>query len=222
MVLPVLDGSDADEVLSGLEGLLLSGGGDVVASYYGADPGEVEYSVDGARDVWELALVTRARVARMPILGICRGAQLLNVASGGTLVQHLPTITEISHRELERDLELIHEIRVDPASMLSTITGQEAFRVNSLHHQAVAQPGSGLRPVAWAPDGVIEAVESSEGRAELGVQWHPELLTDEPVHHAIFSWLVQAALQRRDRAVRGPFELPDPTKRVVGLVDEVA
>jgi putative glutamine amidotransferase len=223
MVLPVLEGVDADDVIAGLDGLLLSGGGDVVASYYGGSPGEVEYSVDDARDAWELALVSAAREAALPMLGVCRGAQVLNVAFGGTLIQHLPKITDISHRQLDKDLEIVHEVRVDPASMLATITGRQVFGVNSLHHQAVARPGSGLRPVAWAPDGVVEAVESTDRSAVLGVQWHPELLTDQPVHNRVFSWLVQASLERRDLVNAAAFDAPaSSTEKVVGLVDEVA
>ena len=223
MVLPVLEGFDAYDVLAGLDGLLLSGGGDVVASYYGESPGEVEYSLDAARDAWELALAAAAREAALPILGVCRGAQVLNVAFGGTLVQHLPKITDISHRQLDKDLEIVHEVRVGPASMLATITGRRVFGVNSLHHQAVGRPGSGLRPVAWAPDGVVEAVESADRWAVLGVQWHPELLIDQPVHFRLFSWLVQAALWRRDLAEATPFDAPaSPTEKVVGLVNEVA
>ncbi len=223
MILPVLEGVDADDVIAGLDSLLLSGGGDIVASYYGMSPGEVEYSVDTARDAWELALVAAAHEAALPILGVCRGAQVLNVAFGGTLVQHLPKVTDISHRQLDKDLEIVHEVRVDPASMLATITGRHVFGVNSLHHQAVARSGSGLRPVAWAPDGVVEAVESNDRSAVLGVQWHPELLTDQPAHYRVFSWLVQAALRRRDQADATAFDpSATPTEKVVGLVDEVA
>jgi putative glutamine amidotransferase len=222
MVLPVLDGGDADEVISALDGLLLSGGGDVVSSYYGGDPGEAEYSVDGARDAWELALVAAARAAGLPILGVCRGAQLLNVACGGTLVQHLPRITYISHRLLDRDLEMVHDVRIDPASTLSSVTGQQMFGVNSLHHQAVARPGSGLRAVAWAPDGVIEAVESTDGWAVLGVQWHPELLIDQAAHLAVFSWLVQAAVRRKTPAAPVPLNAPASTTSTVRLIDELA
>jgi putative glutamine amidotransferase len=200
-VLPVLDGADAEEVLSGLDGLLLT---DVAAACYGADPAPEAYGVDVARDAWELALVAAARAAGLPILGLCRGAQLLNVAAGGTLVQHLPVGTDESHKQYERDCETVHTVEVDPASLLAAITGQRAFGVNTLHHQAVAEVGASLRPVAWAPDGVIEAVESVDGLPLLGVQWHPELLTHQPPHDRLFAWLAGAAADRQGGTVSMP------------------
>lgn len=202
VVLPVLDPADADEALAGLDGLLLTGGGDVSAECYGEEPAPEAYGRDAARDRWELALVAAARAAGLPILGVCRGAQVLNVAAGGTLVQHLPVVTDESHREYERDAETVHPVALDPESLLAAVTGQRELGVNSLHHQAVAVVGPGLRPVAWAPDGVIEAVESVEDRL-LGVQWHPELLVHEaapPAHRRLFAWLAQAAAERRDAA----------------------
>lgn len=203
-VLPVLDGGDADEALARLDGLLLTGGGDVTAAYYGQDPSPEAYGSDYARDRWELALVAAARASGVPILGVCRGAQVLNVAAGGTLTQHLPVVTEESHREYERDGETVHPVQVDPAGLLATITGERAFGVNSLHHQAVARVGPSLRPVAWSPDGVIEALESVDGGPVLGVQWHPELLVHQPAHPAhlrLFAWLAQAAADRRSAMV---------------------
>jgi putative glutamine amidotransferase len=205
-VLPVLvDWGDAAEVLSGLDGLLLTGGGDVAARCYGEHPAAEAYGVNAARDAWELALVAAARAADLPILGVCRGAQVLNVAAGGTLIQHLPVRTDEPHREYERDRETVHPVVVEPGSLLSAITGQRAFGVNSLHHQAVADVGSSLRPVAWAPDGVIEAVESVDDGPLLGIQWHPELLTRQPPHGQLFAWLAQAATDRRG-ATRSPVQ----------------
>jgi putative glutamine amidotransferase len=203
-VLPVLDRADAQGVLSGLDGFLLTGGGDVAAAFYGGDPAPQAYGVEAARDTWELALVAAARTAGLPVLGICRGAQVLNVAAGGTLIQHLPVCTDEPHREYERDREMVHPVDVDPRSLLAAITGQRSFGVNSLHHQAVANIGSSLRPVAWAPDGVIEAVESNDDGPLLGVQWHPELLTHQPPHGLLFAWLVQAAANRLAATASGP------------------
>jgi len=195
-VLPVLDEADAEGMLSGLDGLLLTGGGDVAASWYGEDPAPEAYGVDTARDAWELALTAAAKSAGLPILGVCRGAQVLNVAAGGSLIQHLPIRTDEPHRDYERDRETIHSVEVDPSSLLAAITGQQAFGVNTLHHQAVAEVGSTLCPVAWAPDGIIEAVESVDGHPLLGVQWHPELLTHQPPHGQLFAWLARAANDR--------------------------
>jgi putative glutamine amidotransferase len=203
-VLPVLDPAEAVEVLSGLDGLLLTGGGDVAASCYGKDPAPEAYGVDAGRDAWELAVVAAARAAGLPILGLCRGLQVLNVAAGGTLIQHLPVGTDDSHKQYERDWETVHTVEVDPDSLLARITGQRTFGVNTLHHQAVADVGAGLRPVAWAPDGVIEAVESVDDDALLGVQWHPELITNHPPHGRLFAWLVQAAAGRQGATVSMP------------------
>ncbi len=107
-VLPVLDRADAKEVLSSLDGLLLTGGGDMAAGFYGEDPAHEAYGVDAARDTWELALAAAAGTAGLPVLGVCRGAQLLNVAAGGTLIQHLPVLTDEPHREYDRDRETVH------------------------------------------------------------------------------------------------------------------
>jgi putative glutamine amidotransferase len=192
-VLPVLSPARSGEVLAELDGLLLTGGGDVASSWYGEEPAPEAYDVDLSRDEWELALVAGARATGVPVLGICRGAQVVNVAAGGSLVQHLPAYTDQEHRDDERDRTFVHEVEVAPASLLAGITGSGEFGVNSLHHQAVARVGRGLRPVAWAPDGVIEAIESTHDDLLLAVQWHPELLADHLPHALLFAWLVEAA-----------------------------
>ncbi len=214
-VLPVLADADATEVVAGLDGLLLTGGGDVAAWCFGQQAVPEASGVDPARDAWEVALVAAAAAAALPILGICRGAQLLNVAAGGTLVQHLPTVTSLPHRVPERDCESVHTVEVEPSSLLAAITGAGPFGVNSLHHQAVDQVGAGLRPVAWAPDGVIEAIESVD-RPQVGVQWHPELLTDRFEHAQLFRWLVEHATH----AAAEPARQVEPAP--IGLFDAVA
>jgi putative glutamine amidotransferase len=196
-VLPVGDGADAAEVLSSLDGLLLSGGGDVAAWYFGHQDGPEACGVDPARDAWELALVAAAGATGVPVLGICRGAQLLNVAAGGTLVPHLPAVSSVAHRVTERDREAVHPVDIEPDSLLARVLGVRApIGVNSLHHQAVGQVAPGFRPVAWSPDGMIEAIESCE-RPQLGVQWHPELLTARADQAELFGWLAMEAAARR-------------------------
>ena len=187
VMLPILAPELAPVALRDLDGLLLSGGGDLDPARYGATPHPDVYGVDPARDAWELALVA---AAHQPVLGICRGSQVLNVAAGGTLVQHLPDRTSIVHREMDRKRELVHDVEVQAGSRLHGVLGGPHHRVNTLHHQAVDQVGDGLVAVAWAPDGTIEAVEAVGDRPILAVQWHPELLIDHDVHAAIFSWLV--------------------------------
>jgi len=191
-LLPVLDPSSAPETLDAIDGLLLVGGGDVDPSCYGAEPAPETALVVTERDHWELALVAAARARDVPILGVCRGAQILAVAHGGCLLQHVPAVTDRPHLVLEREDEPVHEVIVDPDSTLATLVAGPVVGVNSLHHQAVDDPGS-LRVVARAPDGIIEAVEAPGAERILAVQWHPELLTRLPDHAALFAWLALEA-----------------------------
>ncbi len=130
----------------------------------------------------------------MPILGICRGAQLLNVALQGTLHQHVPELTNgtIEHRQAELGTRTSHEVRVAPDSSLAQTTGGGPVWVNSFHHQAIDRLGHGLRAVAWSQDGVIEAVEELDGRFVLGVQWHAETLVADAEQLSLFERLVEA------------------------------
>ncbi len=194
LVLPTMAPDDAEEVLSGLDALLLTGGGDVDPARYGEQPVPEVYGVDPARDDWELALVRAAD--RHPILGVCRGAQLLNVAAGGTLIQHLSS-TAAAHRLRERDQEVVHDVDVDPDSLLAGIVGQPRLGVNSIHHQAVKRVGEGFRAVAWAADGVVEAIERSDGAPVVAIQWHPESLTYLAPHRHLFGWLTRCAAPGR-------------------------
>ena len=124
LILPVLRPADAQEALGGLDALVLSGGGDVEPSLYGEAPVPQTYGVRPDRDAWELALVAAAQALELPVLGVCRGLQVLNVAGGGTLVQHLPALTKLSHKEYERDREEVHTVTVAPASVVGSIAGQ--------------------------------------------------------------------------------------------------
>lgn len=189
-VLPILDPALAPVMLAGVDGLLLTGGGDIDPAAYGADLHPEAYGLNPARDAWELALV---RTAAVPILGICRGSQVLNVAFGGTLVQHLPDLTDQRHREVERERELVHEVDVVPGSRLHAVAAGLRLGVNTLHHQAVDRVGAGLAVSGWSTDGVVEAIEGTGDRLALGVQWHPELLPDQEAHRLVFAWLVAAA-----------------------------
>lgn len=197
VLLPVLDPEDALDVLEGLDGLLLTGGPDIDPARYGAVAAPEVYGIDPSRDGWELAL---ARHATIPMLGICRGTQVLNVARGGSLVQHLPAGTTVEHRAKDRPGRTVHRVRVERGSQLHQALGTARVRANSLHHQAVAEVGTGLRVVGVGDDGVVEAIEATSG-AVLGVQWHPELLAGQDPHGRLFDWLVlQAADRRRDLA----------------------
>lgn len=191
-ILPLLGASDADELLEGMAGLILTGGEDVDPRHYGSAAHPALGEVHESRDEFELALVRAARDRRLPTLAICRGVQVLNVALGGTLVQDLPTEWR---RALPHDGEWarsarVHGAEVVAASRLAGALGTTALEINSMHHQALARVADGLVAVAHAPDGVIEAVEWAGGDWwMLGVQWHPEELTatNEPWDRALFA-----------------------------------
>jgi putative glutamine amidotransferase len=162
-------------ILDRVDGLLLTGGEDVEPAHYGQGPSPKLGAVDPLRDALELGLAAEAARRGMPVLAICRGLQVLNVALGGTLVQDLPSErpSEIAHRQEAPSTEPSHPVTLAPESRLAELAGTERLMVNSFHHQAAAEVAPRLRAVAWAEDGVIEALEGTEGFM-LGLQWHPE------------------------------------------------
>jgi putative glutamine amidotransferase len=187
VVLPPL--GDAAALLDRLDGICLSGGPDLDPNAYGAVERHAELGpTEPGLDAFELALARAADARGIPILGICRGAQALNVARGGTLHQHIP-----AHRQTEPATATTHTVHVESGTLLSQLVGTRPLRVNSFHHQAVDALGRGLRAVAHAADGTIEAVEAGGARFVLGVQWHAEGLTAQPRHRALFEALVVAA-----------------------------
>jgi putative glutamine amidotransferase len=160
-------------VLRGLDGIVLAGGGDLEPRLYGAERHAETGPPQPRRDRFELALVRAVVEAGLPFLAICRGMQVLNVARGGALVQHLPeAVGNDSHRP-EVGMVGRHRVRIHPTSMLGKILG-DAAEVPTYHHQAVSRLGKGLNAVAWADDQVVEAVELQGHRFGMGVQWHPE------------------------------------------------
>jgi putative glutamine amidotransferase len=192
-VLPVLDPGDVPALLDAVDALVLTGGGDVCPSAYGAEPWPETDFVDAARDAYDFALVREAVRRGLPVLATCRGMQVLNVALGGSLVQHVPAVTGEEHRHYDRWAEGVHPVRVDPASELAAALGRTELEVNSLHHQAVAACAPGLRPVAWAHDGTVEAVEQEGNGRLVAVQWHPELMAEHPEQQGLFRRLVAQA-----------------------------
>lgn len=162
----------------GVRGLVLTGGEDVEPARYGAAPHAKLQETDPTRDAAELALIAAARARRLPILAICRGIQILNVALGGTLYQDLDSERPgpVTHSgDASR-----HAVRIEPGSLLERTLGMRRATVNSRHHQAIRDLAPGLRAVAWSEDGVIEAAEPADAGASwiLAVQWHPEDLTE--------------------------------------------
>jgi putative glutamine amidotransferase len=190
VVLPPL--GDAVAYLDRLDGICLSGGPDLDPDAYGAPERHAELGpTEPGLDAFELALARAADERGLPILGICRGAQALNVARGGTLHQHLP-----GHRQTEPATATTHTVHIEPGSRLADVAGPGRLRVNSFHHQAVDVLGHGLRVVARSADGIVEAIEASgrdSHRFVLAVQWHAEGLTAQPRHRALFEQLVAAS-----------------------------
>lgn len=200
VVLPPLQLEAVDPLLERLSGVCLSGGPDLDPVAYRARPHPQLGPTELELDLFELAVARRADALGLPILAICRGAQALNVARGGTLRQHLPedASSEIEHRQRVASDQTTHLVRVSPDSRLHGLLGVTTLEVNSFHHQAVDRLGRGLTAAAWAPDGVIEAIEASRLALCIGVQWHVEALVDRVEHAALFSALVEAA---RDHSV---------------------
>jgi len=199
MVLPPLGPGFAAPLLDAVDGLCIPGGPDIHPSLYGHDPHLMLGPTEAELDAFELALVTEALERRMPVLGICRGSQMINVAMGGTLHQHLPACVDgaLPHRQETDASRASHPVRVAGGSRLAGALGSEAVEVNSLHHQAVDRLGDGLEAVAWAPDGVVEAVEGTGDVFLVGVQWHAEGLIDRREERLLLSAFVDSAADRR-------------------------
>jgi putative glutamine amidotransferase len=197
---PVVGARAADALLDGIDGLVLSGGSDLDPGYYGEESVPELGVTLPARDAFEMALLEHALRRQVPIFGICRGMQILNVALGGTLYQDLPSQMDhmvlLGHRQVTPKWQPTHEVEVDEGSGVAKILGTDELKVNSYHHQAIKDLASGLVAVAYSPDGVIEAVESGDlsKRWMIGVQWHAEAMRDAgPEHRYLFEAHVSAA-----------------------------
>jgi putative glutamine amidotransferase len=186
VLLPPLPG--VERAVGRLDGLVLSGGADVDPGQYGADAHQRTYGVRPDRDAAEAALLAAALDQGLPLLGICRGLQVINVARGGTLHQHLPDLVGHTDHGPTPGAYGAHPVRVTPGSKLAEVLGRtEVDGVPTHHHQAIDRLGDGLTAVAWTPDGVIEAVELDAPGSPfaLAVQWHPEAGTDPSLFRAL-------------------------------------
>lgn len=197
MIPLILSDSELDELLPRLDGVLLPGGGDIDPSLFNGRPHSEVYGIDADRDRVEIHLVRRAAELDKPFFGICRGIQVINVALGGSLYTHIADQHPGAQRHdyypnFPRE-HLAHSVQVLAGSRLSSILGGTQTDTNSLHHQGIDQTAPNLTQVAWAPDGMIEAVELSGHRFGLGVQWHPENLQAYPAMRSLFRNFVQAA-----------------------------
>ncbi len=194
VVPPTTDEAALQALLARLDGMVFTGGWDMPPGWYGQKKHPLTRQADQRRLAGDRALGEAVLRSRLPVLGICLGCQLVNVLCGGDLVQHLPDRYGYTIRHFPK--ETFHQARIEPGSRLAGILGRESLEVNSSHHQALGRIGSGLRPVAWAPDGIVEGVEAPGERFLLAVQWHPERLADRPEHLAIFRALIEAAANR--------------------------
>lgn len=185
-----------DELLEMCSGYIFSGGGDIDPSYYFEEKLETCGETDPERDVPEMELFMRLYKTKKPILAICRGSQLVNVALGGTLYQDIPTQvkTELSHRMSGSSLEYSHPVDVEEGTPLAELIGGDCMEVNSVHHQAVKELALGLEAMAYAPDGITEAFYDTVHPYLYGYQWHPERLIDKDKENlAIFLDFIRAA-----------------------------
>lgn len=201
-LLPAMAGIGAEDALVGINGLLLTGGGDVAPDRYGESRSPKCGGIDEVRDGCEIELVHQALRLGLPVLGVCRGCQVLNVALGGTLVQHLPDVTTEQHLVAHPRSAITHRVTLADGSQLRAMVGYPDRGVNSIHHQAIDRVAPDLEAAGWAEDGIVEGVELP-GRPVIGVQWHPECLTD-PEDAAPFRWLIRQSGPTGEGTRAGP------------------
>ena len=183
-------------LLERLDGVMLTGGGDIDPQLFNGQPHPRVYGISQDRDTLELALVAETLKAEKPLLAICRGIQVLNVAFGGTLHTHIADQVQnaLKHDwfpDYPRD-RFSHSVSLKCGSFLHDLFSQDDIRVNSLHHQGLARVGEGLEAIGFAPDGLVEAMTVSGAAFALGVQWHPECLPDDPGMAALFKAFIDA------------------------------
>ncbi len=193
---PIYPDSDLDELYANLDGVILTGGGDVHPRFFGEEINGTQVdTIHEARDEMELAVARRAAASGKPLLGICRGIQVMNIALGGSLIQHIEGHAQVANSFDGEPTQ--HLVRLDVESQLARVLDvNPATRVNTYHHQAVPEDalGAGLRVAAWAEDGVVEALELPGHPFYIGVQWHPERLYElGPEHRNLFRALIETA-----------------------------
>ena len=198
VILAPVPNEDVPSIVDRLDGLLLSGGGDVEPKRYGEESHPTVNRTSEARDEFEIALTREALARHLPVLAICRGLQIVNVAFGGTLIQDIPSVLgSIDHTVIGHAVYDGHQpVTVESNSLIAKATGATDLMVNSIHHQAVRDLAPDLRAVAWANDGVIEGIEHEDvGWPLLAVQWHPEYLSSnsDEASHRLFEEFVDSA-----------------------------
>ena len=195
-----LAGEDQARLLDSLDGVIFTGGGDLAVEFYGGTMSDLVTDIDNDRDRFEMDLAKLVLESDLPVLGICRGLQLLNVAMGGSLIEDIPSevADAVAHPYVEGDAfdKLVHSIEIKEDSLLGEVCGVKELQVNSLHHQGIRKVADGLDAVAWAPDGVVEGAVMQDRAFGVLVQWHPECLPEEAHAQALFAAFVQAAQKK--------------------------
>ena len=197
IVLPNMEKGITDSIANLIDGLLLTGGGDIDPTLFGEEPHQALGSIVPERDEFEVDLIKKMLAQNKPILGICRGAQILSIALGGDMYQDIYTQSEgklIQHDQKAPRTHASHFVQVHKGSVLRNVVGEERFKVNSFHHQAVRNIPDGFRVSGLASDGIIEAFESEFHPFVMGIQWHPEslLLKDDSPSISIFKGFIEA------------------------------
>jgi len=196
VLLPPTSAAPPEEALAPFSGLLLAGGGDIEPAWYGAGPHPEIYGTHRERDEAELALAVTAVEMGIPVMAICRGLQVLNVAAGGTLYQHLPDVEGMHlHGRPVAGASVHHDVKVAAGTRLAEACGRETLYCTSHHHQGIDRLGTGWVATAWSDDGLVEGIEPEAGkRWVLAVQWHPEMTAaDDPDQQALFDGFVAQA-----------------------------
>jgi putative glutamine amidotransferase len=204
VVIPPMAPEAFGPLLSRVGGVCLSGGPDLDPVAYGDGRHDRLGPTWSELDVFELALARAADARRLPVLAICRGLQVLNVARGGSLHQHLPDVAgeALNHRQERPGREPTHAVSIVAGTQLARVLGAERAEVNSFHHQGVDRLGNGLLVSARADDGIVEGIEAADREFLLGVQWHAECLVERPEHAALFAAFVEAARDAGEAGAR--------------------
>ena len=204
LLAPQAPGADPRHLVEGVDGLLLIGGEDLAAEVSGVDPADVGTNTSAERDRWEISLLDAAVDLGVPVLAICRGMQLLNVSRGGSLHGDIAGCSDdhpaVPSTDLQAALAHRHEVRFEPGSLLAASYGVPGKATNSLHHQAVDRVGASLSVTARAGDGTVEGLELPTASWCVGVEWHPELMPDDPAEAALFRVFVDSCAQVSRRA----------------------
>ena len=203
ITLPPVAPGEAPHIIDRIDGLVLSGGGDIDPSFYDGAVNDEMYAIDPRRDQFEFALVREAQLRRLPLLAICRGLQVLNVALGGSLIEDIPSeIGSTDHAIRGPEVVDCHQtVAIEPASLVAEAIGSTEACVNSIHHQAVRHVAPGFRAAGWTADGVVEVLDPDDHTwPVLAVQWHPEYLAvnDDEASIALFTGLVEAARHKAE------------------------